>query len=197
MSNENLLKFDRLMIQSLDHLELLSSYVGFNFGVNAMTIVNNTIENWMIIILLCTIIFVFKTKLDPTLMVTLFVIVVLYFMKSGYDNVEILNLKNDMRRLNENNEVASLNLESMISNLYPNPNSYCFDDFDVMTEISKLKYDIATRHTAEREDIKTLEQLFKQYKADETLFKSSTFALINPHPIFPTLSPEAFTTSSS
>jgi hypothetical protein len=89
-----------------------------------MTIVNNTIENWMIIILLCTIIFVFKTKLDPTLMVTLFVIVVLYFMKSGYDNVEILNLKNDMRRLNENNGVAILNLESMISNLYPNPNSY-------------------------------------------------------------------------
>jgi len=62
MSDENLLKFDLLMIQSLDHLEGISSYVGFNFGVNAMTIVNNTIENWMIIILLCTIIFVFKTK---------------------------------------------------------------------------------------------------------------------------------------
>ena len=42
----------------------------------------------------------------------------------------------------------------MISNLYPNPNSYCFDDVDVMTEISKLKYDIATRHTAEREEKK-------------------------------------------
>ena len=105
MSDENLLKFDRLMIQSLDHL--VSSYVGFNFGVNAMTIVNNTIKNWMItfckiencmiIILLCTIIFVFKIKLDPTLMVILFVIVVLYFMKSGYDNVEISNLKNDMK----------------------------------------------------------------------------------------------------
>jgi hypothetical protein len=66
-----------------------------------------------------------------------------------------------------------------------------------MTEISKLKYDIATRHTAEREDIKTLEQLFKQNKADETLFKSSTFALINPHPIFPTLPKGAFTASSS
>jgi len=130
-------------------------------------------------------------------MVTLFVIVLLYFMKRGYDNVEILNLKNDMRRLNENNGVAILNLESMTTNLYPNPNSYCFDDFDVMTEISKLKYDIATRHIAEREDIKTLEQLFKQYKADETLFKSSTFALINPRPIFPTLPPEAFTASSS
>ena len=113
------------------------------------------------------------------------------------ESVEILNLKNDMRRLNENNGVAILNLESMISNLYPNPNSYYFDDFDVMTKISKLTYDIARRHTAEREEIQTLEQLFKQYKADETLFKSSTFALINPHPIFPTLPPEAFTASSS
>jgi hypothetical protein len=208
MSAENLLKFDRLMIQSLDHLDRIqvSSYVGFNFGVNAMSILNNTIENWMIIfckienwmiiILLCTFVFVFKAKLDPIL-AALIVIVVLYFMKSGYDNVEISNLKNDMRRLNENNGVAILNLKSMISNLYPNPNSYCFNDVDVMTEISKLKDDIATRHTAEREEIKTLEQLFEQYKADETLFKSSTFALINPRPIFPILSPEAFTASSS
>ena len=44
--------------------------------------------------------------------------------------------------------------------------------------------------------MKSLEQSFKQYKQDEALVKSSTFALINPRPILPTLPPEAFTASS-
>ena len=68
---------------------------------------------------------------------------------------------------------------------------------DVKTEISKLKDDIATRLTAEREEMKSLEQSLKQYKEDEALVKSSTFALINPRPIFPTLPPDAFTASST
>ena len=71
-------------------------------------------------------------------------------------------------------------------------------------EISKLKDDIA-RLTAEisksKDDIatglKSLEELLKEFKEDEALIKSSTFALINPRPIFPTLPPEAFTASSS
>jgi len=63
-------------------------------------------------------------------------------------------------------------------------------------EISKLKDDIATRLTAEREEIKSLEQSLKQYKEDEALVKSSTFALVNPRPIFPILPKGAFTTSS-
>jgi hypothetical protein len=67
----------------------------------------------------------------------------------------------------------------------------------VTAEISKLKNDIATTRTAEREEMKNLEQLFKQYKEDEALVKSSSFALINPRPIFPTLPQEAFSASSS
>jgi hypothetical protein len=64
-------------------------------------------------------------------------------------------------------------------------------------EISKLKDDMASGLTAEREEIKSLDQFFKQYKEDEALLKLSTFALINPRPIFPSLPPEAFTASSS
>ena len=64
-------------------------------------------------------------------------------------------------------------------------------------EISKLKDDISSTRTAEREEMKKLEQSFKQYKEDEALVKSSTFALINPRPIFPTLPKGAFTASST
>jgi len=72
------------------------------------------------------------------------------------------------------------------------------DDIARLTaEISNLKDDITTRLTAEREEMKSLEQSFKKYKEDEALVKSSSFALINPRPIFPTLPQEAFSASSS
>ena len=196
MIDENMLKFDRLMIQSLDRLEPISSNLGIKFGENAIMsfLISNKIENLITTILLCTIIFLFKTKLDPTLAI-LFAIVILYFIKSGYDNIEISNLNNDVRRLDENNRVVMLHLESMISDL--NPNSNCNDNVDVMIEISKLKDEIVTRITAEQEETKKLEQLFEQYRADETLFQLSTFALINPRPIFPTLPSVAFDVSKA
>ena len=94
---------------------------------------------------------------------------------------EILKLKDD---------IARLTAEILKSKGAP----------DVMTEISKLKDDISALRAAEisklKEEMKSLEQSFKQYKQDEALVKSSTFALINPRPILPTLPPEAFTASS-
>ena len=95
---------------------------------------------------------------------------------------EILKLKDD---------IARLTAEILKSKGAP----------DVMTEISKLKDDISALCAAEisklKEEMKSLEQSFKQYKQDEALVKSSTFALINPRPIFPTLPKGAFTASST
>jgi len=105
---------------------------------------------------------------------------------------EILKLKDDIARLTAeiSKSKDATDVKTEISKLK--------DDISAThaAEISKLKDDITTRLTAERVEMKSLEQSFKQYKDDEALVKSSTFALINPRPILPTLSPEAFTASS-
>ena len=100
---------------------------------------------------------------------------------------EISKLKDDIARLtaeiSKSKVVSTDGLTSEISKLK--------DDIARLTaEISKSKDDIAT-------GLKSLEELLKEFKEDEALIKSSTFALINPRPIFPTLPPEAFTASSS
>ena len=83
---------------------------------------------------------------------------------------KISSLKSDIVRLTE------LKKSDIVNCSYPDRN---------ISDLQDLK-----------DEIQRSAQIFQQYKEDEALFKSSTFALINPRPIFPTLPPEAFADSS-